>query len=76
MLTQILSGYTMTNHVEFLLKHIANEMILDNVENSLLNGIVVSQNNGNEVIKRETESVLLNMDDIYKWIKTYQQFDV
>ena len=65
-----------TSHIDFLLKCISNEMLMDNVENSLINGIVVNQNNRNEIIKRETESILLNSNDIYNWINTYQQFDM
>lgn len=72
-LLQLLKNAEISNYLLFLLKTISNEMILDNIENSLLNGIVVNQSKNNEIIKRETESILLNLDDIYKWIKTYQQ---
>lgn len=56
--------------LEFIFKTIANEMLNDNISNLLLNNIVTSNTfNRNEVIKRENESVLLNIEDIYKWIK-------
>ena len=72
LLKELLVGYEITSRIEFLLKIVANEMILDNRENLLLNGIITTQNKGTHIIKRETESILLNLDDIYKWIKTYE----
>jgi hypothetical protein len=62
------------NVLDFLLRNIANEVINDNVENLLLNNLVVSDVfNPNEVIKRDKESVLLSIDEIKKWIKTYKR---
>lgn len=56
--------------LDYIFRTIANEMLNDNISNLLLNNIVTSNTfNRNEVIKRETESVLLNIEDIYKWIK-------
>jgi hypothetical protein len=60
--------------LEFIFHHIANEMLNDNVENLLLNNIVMSEVfNPNEILKRDTESVLLNIEDIKKWLKQYSQ---
>jgi hypothetical protein len=57
----------------FIFQTIANEMLLDNIENSLLNGIIINQNeNTDDIIKRDSESILLNRDDIYKWIQKYE----
>lgn len=57
----------------FLLEIIANEMINDNVENLILNNIITTSTfNKNEVIKRPDESVLLNIDEIKKWIQQRQ----
>ncbi len=62
------------NVLDFMLRNIANEVINDNVENLLLNNLVVSDVfNPNEVIKRDKESVLLSIDEIRKWIKTYKR---
>ena len=56
-----------------LLKSIANEMINDNKEQLILNNIITSDTfNKNEVIMRDAESILLNIDDIRKWIKKHQ----
>jgi hypothetical protein len=61
------------HHTLFILNIIANEMILDNKENALLNGIVTNpEDRGQNIIKRDTESILLNLDDIYKWIRLYK----
>lgn len=60
--------------LDFMLREIANEVINDNVENLLLNNLVVSDVfNPNEVIKRDQETVLLSIDEIKKWIKTYKR---
>lgn len=57
----------------FILNIIANEMLLDNKENALLNGIITNpEDKGQNIIKRDTESILLNLDDIYKWIRLYK----
>jgi hypothetical protein len=59
-----------TKKLDFIFRTIANEMLNDNISNLLLNNIVTSNTfNRNEVVKRENESVLLNIEDIYKWIK-------
>lgn len=60
--------------LDFIFRHIANEMLNDNVENLLLNNIVMSEVfNPNEILKRDTESVLLNIDDIKKWLKQHSE---
>jgi len=57
-----------------LLKVIANEILNDNKERLILNNIITSDTfNKNEVIIRDGESILLNIDDIRKWVKKYQQ---
>ena len=56
-----------------LFKSIANEILNDNKEKLLLNNIITSDTfNKNDVIIRDSESILLNIDDIRKWIKKYQ----
>lgn len=60
----------------FILKHIANEMINDNIENLLLNNLITSNVfNADEIIKRNNESIWLNLDDIKKWIKKFKSRD-
>ena len=57
-----------------LLKVIANELLNDNKENLILNNIVTTDVfNRNEAIIRDSESILLNIDDIRKWIKKHQE---
>lgn len=59
--------------LDFILRHIANEIINDNVENLLLNNLVTpSSFNKDEIVKRNNESVWLNIDDIRKWIKKFK----
>lgn len=59
--------------ITFILKHIANEVINDNKENLLLNNLITSDVfDPTEISKRDTESVLFNIDDIRKWIKKYE----
>lgn len=62
--------------LEFILNHIVNEMINDNVENLLLNNIVTTGFDKNEVIIRDTESVLTNINDIRKWIEKYKNIEL
>ena len=59
---------------ETLLKSIANEIINDNKEQLILNNIIVSETfNTNDVIKRDDESILLNINDIRRWINKYKK---
>ena len=59
-------------NTEFLLQHIANEVLDDNIENLLLHNLVTSEAfNPEEITKRDTESVLFNIDDIQRWIKRF-----
>lgn len=52
----------------FVFRLIANEMIDDNQDNLLLNNLVVSDVfDPMEIVKRENETILLNIDDIQKW---------
>jgi hypothetical protein len=56
----------------FILQTIANEVINDNIENSLLNNMVTSDVfNPTEIVKRPNESLLLNINDILKWLKKW-----
>lgn len=65
-----------SSDLPFILKHIANEMINDNIENLLLNNLITSNVfNSDEIIKRNNESTWLNLDDIKKWIKRFKQQD-
>ena len=74
----ILTGYLTEENkkikdIDFILNIIANEIINDNVENLLLNNLITSETfNPNETTKRSTESVLLNIHDIKKWINKFQ----
>ena len=61
--------------LQTLLKHIINEMLLDNYENLLLNNIIVDDNNSlrnNDVKITDSESLLLNINDIYQWVKKFK----
>lgn len=59
--------------INIILKHIANEICNDNKENLILNNIVTNYDfNKNDVKLRDSESILLNIDDIYNWIKKYK----
>ena len=50
-----------------------NEIINDNIENLLLNNLVTpSSFNKDEIVKRNNESIWLNIDDIRKWIKKFK----
>jgi hypothetical protein len=61
------------NHFDIILKSIANEICNDNKENLILNNIITTYNfNKKNIIKHDSESVLLNIDDIYTWIKEYK----
>lgn len=58
--------------IDFILKHISNEVINDNVQNLLLNNLVTSEiYNPMDIIKRDNESILLNINDIRKWIDKF-----
>lgn len=75
-LTNILSGLLIPSALQgnttFLLKVIANEILQDNLENLLLNNLVTSDVfNPDEISKRDTESVLLSIDDIQRWIRKF-----
>jgi len=61
--------YINDSYYQFIFNIISNEIINDNVENLLINGIVTSSN---VVEKRDNESILLNVDDIYSWIKNHK----
>jgi len=57
-------------HKDVLLKNIINDMLNDNRENLILNNIIVSDNFNKDDIKiRDSEAVLLNINDIRNWIK-------
>lgn len=59
--------------LDFILDNISNEVINDNVENLLLHNLVTSEVfNPDEIIKRSTESVWLNLNDIKKWFKKFK----
>jgi hypothetical protein len=58
--------------LDFVLSHISNEVINDNIQNLLLNNLVISEMyNPKEIIKRDNESILLNINDIKKWITKF-----
>jgi hypothetical protein len=57
----------------FILQHIANEIINDNIENLLLNNLVTSDIfNPNEFLSRDSETLLSNLDELQKWIKLHE----
>jgi len=60
--------------LDFIFHHIANDMLNDNKENLLLNNMVISDIfNPNEILKRDSESILLNIEDIKKWLKQHTE---
>ena len=73
-LLEIFDTLNVPNDDVTLLKAICNEILNDNKERLILNNIITSDTfNKNEVIVRDAESILLNIDDIRKWIKKHQQ---
>lgn len=57
----------------FILQHIANEIVNDNIENLLLNNLVTSDVfNPNEFMSRDSETLLSNLDELQKWIKLHE----
>jgi hypothetical protein len=73
-LLEIFNTLNIPNDDITLLKAICNEILNDNKERLILNNIITSDTfNKNEVIVRDAESILLNIDDIRKWIKKHQQ---
>jgi len=74
-IVKIFTG-VLPNVDNFILKHIANEVINDNIENTLLNNMVVPDEfDPNEIMQKDWESVLLNIEDIKNWIKKYKSSD-
>lgn len=58
--------------LDFILDNISNEVINDNVENLLLNNLITSEVfDPEQITKRNTESVWLNLNDIKKWFKKF-----
>lgn len=56
------------------LKIIANEVINDNIENLLLNNTILTDSfNPNFVIKRDTETILSNINDIQQWFNIFKK---
>lgn len=73
-LLDIFNNLQIPNDNITLLKAIANEILNDNKAKLILNNIITSDTfNRNDVIIRDSESILLNIDDIRKWIKKHQQ---
>jgi hypothetical protein len=61
---------------DLILKHVANEVINDNIENALLNNMIVPDEfNADEIMMKDTESVLLNIEDIKNWVKKYKSME-
>jgi len=70
----ILKDYVTINvdDLDFVLDNISNEVINDNVENLLLNNLITSEVfDPEQITKRNTESVWLNLNDIKKWFKKF-----
>lgn len=58
---------------DYILKIIANEIINDNIENLLLNNIILSDTfDPTEIIKRDSESILSNANEIQKWFVLFK----
>lgn len=58
------------DNIVFIFKVIANEIIDDNRDNLLLNNLVISDVfDPKEIIKRDDEQILMNIDDIQKWMR-------
>lgn len=56
--------------IVFIFRLIGNEMIDDNRDNLLLNNLVISDVfDPREIIKREDEEILMNIDDIQRWMR-------
>jgi hypothetical protein len=74
MIKVLLSKYVQKDDtdLDFILDNISNEVTNDNIENLLLNNLVTTEKfNPDEVVKRTTESVWLNLNDIKKWFKKF-----
>ena len=64
------------DNLNFISGHIATEIIDDNIQNLLVNNIVTSDlYDPKRIVVRENESVLFNLSDIRKWIKTFKETD-
>jgi hypothetical protein len=73
-ITNILKEYISIDveDLDFILNNISNEVINDNVENLLLNNLITSETfDPEQITKRNTESVWLNINDIKKWFKKF-----
>lgn len=73
-ITNILKDYITIDveDLDFILDNVSNEIINDNVENLLLNNLVTSEVfDPDQITKRNTESVWLNLNDIKKWFKKF-----
>lgn len=69
-----LKSKELSSPLHFYLKNIINDMLNDNKENLILNNVIVHDSFNKDDIKiRESESVLLNINDINKWVHKYTQ---
>jgi hypothetical protein len=58
---------------DILLSNVTNEILNDNIENNLLNNVIVmTRIDTSKITIRESESILLNMDDILKWVHNFK----
>ena len=72
-LNKLLPSTISDSNTNFLLQHIANEILNDNIENSIMNNLVTSDTfNPDEIRKRDSESLLTSIDDIQRWIKRFE----
>jgi hypothetical protein len=63
-------------NLEFISGHISTEIVDDNIQNLLVNNIVTSDlYDPKRIVLRDNESVLFNLSDIRKWIKTFKETD-
>jgi hypothetical protein len=62
---------------DIYLSDITNEILNDNIENNLLsNVIVMSHIDPSKIIIRDSESILMTMDDILNWIRNFKKEQV
>jgi len=57
----------------FLFRVIAKEVLNEGANGNFINNIVLSNSNKNNISSRTTESILLNLEDIKKWISQHNR---
>ena len=58
---------------DIIISNITNEILNDNIENNLLNNVIImSHIDSTKIISRDSESILVSMDDILKWVRNFK----